>query len=341
MSVRPSCAALVSTAIAILCLAAGPGANDVAVAARTQAARPSPPQPFRSGVDMVRVDALVTWEGRPVTGLSAADFEIRDNGVPQRLSLVTRVGSITVLPVLDTSSSVVGDRLRELVAATRALIQSLRPGDSVGLMTFSQQVTLQVPVAPWHADSPALADVLNAVQARGRTAINDALFAGLTLAANDEGRSLLILFSDGQDSASWLTMRAVEDAARKSSTVVYVVAVGLDDPAPAAGDHKKFLRTIVDVTGGQLLQAESAGLREQFVRILDEFRQRYVLAYIPDGVRQDDGWHTIKVRLKSKAASVKARSGYFPANRKTSGAAPHSDRSATIGSMSDARRAGR
>ncbi len=263
---------------------------------------------FRSCVALVRVDVLASDKGRPLTGLRADDFEILDNGVVQHPEFVTAAGGITVVAALDTSRSVDGKALDDLVGATRALVGGLKPADSAGLITFSQRVSLRVPVTARDRGAVLVEGALDALRADGGTAVRDAVFAGLTLAARDVGRSLLLVFTDGTDSASWLSQRALEDSVSRSEVVVYVVVGGTNPDAA-------FLQKVADISGGQLFRAESSQLTEHFGRILEEFRQRYVLAFEPQNVRRDDGWHTLKVRLKSKAGSVKARAGYFAAGK--------------------------
>jgi VWFA-related protein len=275
-------------------------------------------QTFKSSIDLVRVDVLATNFGRPVPGLTANDFELFDNGVLQKPELVRDAGGVTVLPLLDTSASVAGDRLRDLLTAARALLRGLQPGDTAGLLTFHEGLTMVVPLAPVNPRAADITSALNRVQASGSTALYDALFAGMTLAANDSGRSLLLLFSDGADTASWVKRQAVEEAARRLNVVVYVVFTGADIPVPLAGPAvgRVFLQKIADTTGGQMFNAQSHDLESQFAKILAEFRQRVVLAYEPQGVPRDDGWHTLKVKLKSKPGDVKTRSGYFANSRR-------------------------
>ena len=94
------------------------------------------------------------------------------------------------------------------------------------------------------------------------------------MADTELGRGLLIIFSDGLDTASWLTERAVIDAGRRSEVVVYAVSSGAKDP--------EFLRELTDATGGRLYQIESTrDLRRVFSTRSNEFRQRYLLSYTP------------------------------------------------------------
>jgi VWFA-related protein len=119
----------------------------------------------------------------------------------------------------------------------------------------------------------------------------------------DGGRNLLLVFSDGLDTASWLTPERVLDSARRSDVVVY----GVSSRGP---EGSKFLDDLTELTGGATLKIESTrDLSAAFLKILDEFRQRYLISYSPAGVLAG-GWHRLEVRVKGRRATVKARAGY-------------------------------
>jgi VWFA-related protein len=120
---------------------------------------------------------------------------------------------------------------------------------------------------------------------------------------SDVGRSLVIVFSDGLDTASWLTADAVVDVAKRSDVVVYAVSVR----SPQKPD---FLRDLTSTTGGRLLEVEkTTSLDAIFLGVLEEFRRRYLVSYTPRGVAPT-GWHRLDVRVK-RNATVKARPGYL------------------------------
>src|SRR5216684_3181888 len=118
-----------------------PGLGLLAVA-QLFAQQPSLPT-FRGGIEIVRLDVSVTRGGVPVRGLSARDFIVSDNGVPQDVdSAALDQGPLDVQLALDTSGSVAGERLMHLLAAANGLLSALRAGDGAGLLTFSD--TLRV-----------------------------------------------------------------------------------------------------------------------------------------------------------------------------------------------------
>jgi Ca-activated chloride channel homolog len=269
------------------------------------AAQPSGRQAptFSSRVEAIRVDVLVTERGQPVRGLTAGDFEVVDNGVPQRVELAAFDSiPLNVVLALDVSASMVGEPLAELKAAGRAVVNGLARDDQAGLVTFSHMVHVRQTLTPERA--PVLA-ALDASSSGGETALVDAAQAAMVLGESDVGRALVILFSDGVDTTSWLGPSSVLRAARRADAVVYAVS------SPGAGGTPKFLGGLCDTTGGRLIEVASPErLTAALLQVLQEFRQRYVIGYTPRGVSRD-GWHALQVRVKNRGASIKARPGYL------------------------------
>jgi VWFA-related protein len=258
---------------------------------------------FSSRVEAVRVDVLVSDGGRIVRGLQASDFEVLDNGVLQDVDLVTfeRL-PLNVVMVLDMSDSVAGERLEHLRAAGLTLLDQLAPDDEAGLVTFSHAVRVHAPLT---TDRTAVRAALNRAKGLGQTAVVDATHTGIVLGESGVGRSLLIVFSDGVDTSSWLPAESVLETARRTDAVAYFVS------PVERGKTTTFNRELTSLTGGSLIEiATTRDLSATFLRILEEFRQRYVVSYTPRGVSRD-GWHRLEVRLKGRRATVRARPGYL------------------------------
>ena len=258
---------------------------------------------FTSRVDAVRVDVLVTDRGRPVSALKPADFEVLDNGVPQKVDLASfEHVPLNVVLALDMSASLQGLRLGHLQAAGRTVLDELNAGDRAGIVAFSHLVT------PGHGlteDIDRIRAALDQAQGSGQTSLIDASHAGMLMGESDVGRSLLILFSDGVDTSSWLSAESVLETARRGDVVVYAVQSG--------GRPSGFIRNLSDVTGGRLITIESTkDLSATFSGILEEFRMRYLISYSPQGVSAA-GWHRLEVRVRGRRFTVKARPGYFAA----------------------------
>ncbi|MBS1817617.1 MAG: VWA domain-containing protein [Acidobacteria bacterium] len=257
---------------------------------------------FRSVVERVRLDALITEGGQPVTGLTAADLDVLDNGVRQTLEYVSLDQiPVNVVFVLDMSESVSGRVLDELRRAVRGVAGSLRDRDQSALITFSHRVALTSGLSE---DSRTLAASLSALAPGGGTALIDAMYASLWVAAPDPGRAVVIVFSDGLDTSSWLTRESVIDTAKRADAVVYAVTT-------RSARHDSFLSELTETTGGRVFDISSPErLPGTFAAILEEFRQRYLVSYAPTGVKAA-GWHRLELRVRGRRAAVKMRQGYL------------------------------
>lgn len=255
---------------------------------------------FSAGVSQVRVDVLVTDRGQVVRGLQASDFEVLDNGVPQRVDLVTfEQVPLNVILALDLSESVSGERLDHLRSAASGVLDGLAERDQAALLTFSHRVRLKEALT---SNVARLREALGNVAPTGNTALIDGAYAAMMLGASDIGRDLVILFSDGLDTASWLPAASVLESAKRADVVVYGVS---------AQGNAPFLRELSGLTGGSSFEVDSKELRAQFLAILEEFRQRYLVSFSP--AVSTPGWHRLDVRVKGRRASVKARAGYLAA----------------------------
>jgi Ca-activated chloride channel family protein len=261
---------------------------------------------FSSKVEAVRVDVLVTDRDKAVVGLKPADFEVLDNGVPQQVDLVSfEQIPLNVVLALDMSESVSGDRLEHLRDASAGLLGALTKDDQAGLVTFTERVVLGSRLTK-DLDNIRKAMELPLSDA-GDTSIIDASFAAMMLGESDVGRGLVIVFSDGIDTASWLPDESVLNTAKRSDVVVYAVSV-------QSRLKPEFLRELTSATGGRLYEIEkTANLSQVFLSVLEEFRHRYLISYTPSGVDRG-GWHKLDVSIKGRKAVVKARPGYLGAS---------------------------
>ncbi len=288
---------------------------------------------FRSGTDAVRVDVLVTdRRGVPVPALQPRDFVLRDAGVAQQIVTASfEELPLHVVLALDTSASVEGESFERLVAAARGLLEQLRPADAATLVVFSNVIALQ-PLSEGRADR-AEAE-LRRLQAIGSTAVFDATWVSLIGADRPGFRSLVVLLSDGFDNRSWLELDEVLEAAKRVEAVVYCVRVqprirSVPNASPrryassswielqprnlartVPPGTRRFLELLAEESGGRVLRADTdVDVRPSLMQVLEEFRRRYVLTFVPEGVERA-GWHPIEVTVKGKAAKVTARRGY-------------------------------
>jgi VWFA-related protein len=279
------------------------------------------PQVFKARTDLVRIDALVEDKGRPITTLSAHDFIVTDNGVEQHVTAAGAVEAVNLSVLLDVSGSMSGSRLERSAVALEALLASLQERDRCEAFAFANSV-VALGASTTLGDRPA--DRLRAVVTGGSTALVDAVYTAILESETGAGPKLLVVMTDGRNNVSWLQARDAIDAGRRRETVIYPVAVGV---APQAreektlhqlaafpdGDGLALLRILAEETGGRVITAEwTENLGDVFRTILQEYRQRYLLTFTPDGVRTDDGWHTLEVKLKRGIKGrVHARRGYI------------------------------
>jgi VWFA-related protein len=273
-------------------------------------AAPFAQQKFSSRTVAVRVDVLVTDGRNPVAGLTASDFELRDNGVVQTIEVVdANEIPVNVVLALDTSASIAGKRQQDLIGAGHALLDGLKPVDRAALTTFSHAVSAGIPLT---SDLHAVGAALDGIKPEGLTAVMDGVYVALTSTLDQAGRVLLVVCTDGTDTSSWLQPSEVIDVARRTNAVIYAVT-------SADAKRSDALKDLADTTGGQVMPVKSSGeLRGAFQRILTQFRSRYVLAYTPEGVTSG-GFHTIDVTVPRRHVTVKARPGYAGAGTQGEG----------------------
>jgi VWFA-related protein len=296
---------------------------------------------FRSGVDVVRVDVSVTHGGAPVQGLRAENFQLTDNGVAQKVESVSLESvPLSVMLVLDTSSSVAGEELAHLIEAGQQLVRALRPDDHAGLITFSERVLVNVPLTSDHA---SVDRALAGLEGRGATSMNDAIHVAMSLRSTDVSRPVIIVFSDGNDNLSWESAASLVDEAKKVAVVIHAIELRVDESPtgavrterpvaiypdmrgiPHAGrpispallsqdfvNGTPVLQALTRQAGGRVWSAKSPrDLKPLFTQALEEMRARYLLTYSPNDPPKE-GYHTLNVTLKNARGDVTARPGYF------------------------------
>jgi VWFA-related protein len=277
----------------------------------------SPPvtrdQIFRAATDATRVPVSVRDRNRPIAGLTAADFELFDNGVVQKIdSLVVDTVPIDLTVVLDTSASLSEEAVQRFVDELRQMVRLLQPEDRIRVLTFgthvkelvSRQLAVQsIPPLPAQPD--------------GATAFFNAIVAALVIESTSERPHLVVALGDGGDNMGLIDARDVADVARRSDAVLYLLLHGelggvgrgwLPFRGPGNLDP---LRTAAIATGGKY--ERTAGPQPVLALVkqaIADFRASYLLWFTPTGVPVP-GWHELSVRVRSGKYTVVARKGYF------------------------------
>ena len=274
-------------------------------------------QVFRSQTDAIAISASVKNGNMPVAGLAAADFRLTDNGVPQRIELLTvEAVPIDVTLFIDTSGSTAGahDRMKRDV---RAIAAMLRPVDRYRVLTIG--ITVDEAVR-WQSPGPDM--TLDVKATPGISLIYDALTAALLHPVETGRRHLVVALTDGQDCGSVVDGPALLELTGRTEAVMHAIdshSPGGVSPngvaawcTPYDGGAVNYVGRAADRTGGRMHTAVFGDPTvKEFGRILDEFRASYVLRYTAQGVARS-GWHAVKVDVPgSRGVMIHARSGYF------------------------------
>jgi len=291
---------------ALLSFAGSPPATNVAIRRLADDS-----QAFRASANAVRLDVLVRDGTRVITGLTANDFDLLDKGVPQRVQAVASPNALSIALVLDTSESMSKKSWPLAVAGANAVISGLRPGDSTSVVAVSDRFTL---LADREHDVPSLRRVLADVHPEPltKTAIWDGVLTAGSLVSSSADRALVMVVTDGADNVSWFDRSRVIDRLRRNGLPIDGIEVSFDSHTHDWTVGSIGLQQLRATLGSSVFDATASDLGDQVARRLDEQRQSYVLMYEPHGVRRDDGWHEIKVRLKNgRRGSVVVRPGYY------------------------------
>ncbi len=276
---------------------------------------------FRSGVDVVHFGVTVVGKnGRLVSGLTAEDFVVQEEGREQGIVYFSRGldSDLEAMPLhlgvlFDTS----GSMERDAGFAKTAAIKFLRSLDFAADMTLVGFDT-EVRVSRFgQADFPRLVERLRSQETGTYTSLYDALGVYLDGAFDQDGRKILLLYTDGGDTRSRMRLGELLDLVRASDVTVY--AIGFQTQLRAADRMMERLRLeeIVELTGGRCYFPTSVDeLDEIYAEIRDELSARYSLGYVSTDPTTDGAWRRVTIRLADsrpelKDARIRAREGYF------------------------------
>ena len=266
---------------------------------------------FRSGTELVDLFVTVTdSNGRLVPDLTREDFTVFDDGEPQEIVLFENtVRPITVVVMLDTSISTTNVMDRIMGGAEQFLIRML-PDDRARVGAFNDKIEI-VP-AEFIGDRDLLIGELDGLDFGNDTRLHDAVAASLDSLQGIEGRRVILVLTDGQDSASRSGWR---DALRQAiAEEVMIYSIGLeveyfDGARNRRTSPDRSLRRLAEETGGGYFELqESDELGATFTRVSQELHSQYVLGFTPS-VR-DGQTHEVAVRLKRRGMTARARRSY-------------------------------
>ena len=281
-------------------------------------------RPFRGAIDLVNFGVTVVDKtGKPVTGLTADDFQILENGRPQSLALFVaglpeQAPPLHLGLLLDTSGSMAED-LKDARTASVKFVNALDRAADVTLVDFATDVR----VARFGPDDyPRLVERIRERKADGWTALYDAIGVYLDGAQKQDGQKVLVLYTDGGDTKSALSFREMLDLLKASDVTVYAVGYLEHQSSSGRVQQRGELQRAADVTGGQAYFPTTAkDLDGVFDKIREELAARYSLGYVSTDQRTDGAWRSVEIKLSRKdlrGVKLRTRAGYYAAYKPAS-----------------------
>jgi Ca-activated chloride channel homolog len=266
---------------------------------------------FRSGTKMVPIYATVTdAQDRLIPDLTRGDFEIYDNDKLQELVLFeNQVQPFTAVLMLDTSGSMT-ESLKLVYAGAEQFLTRLSPQDKAQVGAFNDKIEFS---GVFTSDRDELAAALKGLDFGYPTRLNDAIDQSISQLSSVEGRRVIVLLTDGEDTASKTGQGEVLDRARADEIMIYGIgleSVYFNGMQRVRTSPDKVLRKIADETGGGYYKLEGTrDLGATFTRIAQELRSQYVLGFTPAVL--DGKVHRLVVTAKRPGTKTRARKTYI------------------------------
>jgi Ca-activated chloride channel family protein len=277
---------------------------------------------FTSGVDLVHLGVTVlSRDNELVTELTAEDFELYEDGLVQEIQYFSRglSSDAETMPMhlgilLDASGSM--DEQDGIFAKTAAIkfLNTLTYAHDITLVDFDTEVRVG---RYSQADFPRLIERIRGRRPDGWTALYDALGVYLDGAFDQDGRKVLLLYTDGSDTRSRLLYTGAIDLLRASDVTVYAIGFQKYIPSTQRDVQRMRLEQLVAATGGRCyFPTDVDQLDEIYKQITDELEARYSIGYSSDNLRTDGIWRKIEIKIKDSRVdlgrlTVRSRQGYF------------------------------
>lgn len=267
---------------------------------------------FKADVELVSTPVTVNdEEGRLVSTLNRDDFEVFEDGVVQPIAHFTKDRlPVSVALVLDASDSMIGARMTDARAAlARFLGDLLAPEDEASLVVFNHSPRV---ASSWTIDRTPLQQRLGEIRPSGGTALYDAVTATLPLfRSRRHTRGAMVLVSDGDDTASDMSLMDLRAKLTGSDVFVYAIAIEAANGRRSTEVNPWALRDVTGSGGGYTeIIAQTSELGAATARIADELNHQYMLGFSPER-RIDGQYHTIRIAVRGRTYRVRSRRGYF------------------------------
>jgi VWFA-related protein len=262
---------------------------------------------IHSDVRLVLLDVSVRDErGATVSELEQGNFQVVEDGRPQTITAFEKGDIPVTAGLLVDESRSMGPKRSEVLQAAEALIAASNPQDQFFVFNFNDTVRPGLPEGmPFSDRADELRAALYRGKAEGKTALNDAVVAGLHhLEMGRRGRKALVLISDGGDNASVQTQRTMMQTVEDSIATIYTI--GLFD-ADDGDQNPGLLTRLARISGGRAyFPADSTGMLSVCQKIAKDIRSRYTIGYVPEAGPGRRELRHIQVRVSADHRRLRA-----------------------------------
>lgn len=270
---------------------------------------------LRMDVKLVSVFATVTdRNGAIVGGLTKDNFAVTEDGRPQQIAVFEKQSELplNLTLAIDTSGSVHKDLAEEAAAARRFAHAIVRPQDQMSVMQFATEVSALV---PFTNKLPLIDRGLKKLRGGWATALYDTIDLGSERLGAKEGRKVLVIISDGDDTAKNTTYaQALEQALRNEVMIYSLIDVPIEASAGRSTGGEHALITLAEQTGGKYFYVNEGGLDQAFAKVSDDLRTQYLIGYYPRNQEPGRTFHRIRVTVPRASAddfTVHHKTGYY------------------------------
>jgi len=274
-------------------------------------------------VELALVNVTVTDPyNRLVTGLDPDNFRIFEDNIEQEVvNFSSEDVPISIGVILDLSGSM-ANKLGKAKQAALQFFKTANPQDEFFLVGFNEHAEL---LSPFTSNVEDLQTRMLSASAKGRTALLDAIYLGLSqMRGAQNGKRALLIISDGADNNSRYNEKDIKRLVREADTQLY--SIGIFDPfeyrsrTPEELNGPSLLSEMTDLTGGRAFTAENLNdLPDIAAKIGEELRNQYVLGYHPSNKAHDARWRKIKIKLRTPKGlpplTAYAKTGYYAPSR--------------------------
>jgi Ca-activated chloride channel family protein len=266
-------------------------------------------------VKLVNVFTNVTdRNGAFVGGLTREDFAVTEDGHPQQIAVFEKQSELplNLTLAIDTSGSVQKDLSEEAAAARRFAHALVRQQDQMSVMQFATEVRA---LTPFTNKLSQIDRSLSQLRGGWATALYDAIEQGSERLGPTEGRKVLVVISDGDDTANNTTYaEALEQAIRNEVMIYSLIDVPIEASAGRSTGGEHALITLAEQTGGKYFYVHEGGLDKAFAKVSDDLRTQYVIGYYPHDQDPGRAFHRIRVTVPRASAqdfTVHHKTGYY------------------------------